>query len=135
VADTTDNAELIHRAFAVFTAGNMDAFMDLFTDDAVVQTDPSFPEGGTLVGQEPIRRFHEGLNEGWHGGVEVIPTDVRSSGDCVLATFDWTATGEASGIEMSSQWHIVVWVRNGKIARWQYFREHADALDAAGLGG
>jgi hypothetical protein len=70
--------------------------MDLFTDDAVVQTDPTFPEGGTLVGHEPIRRFHEGLREGWHGGGAVIATDVRTAGDRVFASVDWTATGEAS---------------------------------------
>jgi uncharacterized protein (TIGR02246 family) len=133
MANPTDNAELVHRVFTAFTAGDMNTFMDLFTDDAVVQTDPSFPEGGTLVGQEPIRRFHEGLQEGWHGGGEVIATDVRTAGDRVLATCDWTGTGEASGIQASSQWHIVVWVRNGQVARWQYFRERADALDAAGL--
>jgi uncharacterized protein (TIGR02246 family) len=128
-----DNVELIRRLFGVFTAGDMDAFMDLFTDDAVVQTDPSFPEGGTLVGQEQIRRFHEGLREGWRGGGEVIATDVRTVGDRVFVTCDWTATGEASGIETSSRWHLVVWVRNGKVSRWQYFRERAEALDVAGL--
>jgi len=133
VANTADNVKLIRRSFAVFTAGDMDAFADLFADDAVVQTDPSFPEGGTLVGQEPIRRFHEGLREGWHGGGEVIATEVRAAGDRVFATVDWTATGEASGIETTSRWHIVIWVRDGKIARWQYFRESAEALDAAGL--
>lgn len=133
VANTADNVELIHRLFALFTAGDIDAFMDLFTDDAVVQTDPSFPEGGTVVGHEAIRRFHEGLQEGWHGGGEVLATDVRAAGDRVFATFDWTATGEASRIQASSEWHLVVWVRNDKVARWQYFRVRSEALDAAGL--
>jgi uncharacterized protein (TIGR02246 family) len=135
VAKPTDNVEVIRRAFAAFSAGDIDAFMDLFTDDAVVQTDPSFPEGGTLVGHEPIRRLHEGLHEGWHGGSAVIATDVRTAGDRIFASVDWTATGEASGIETSSRWHIVVWVRDGKIARWRYFADRAEALDAAGLQG
>jgi uncharacterized protein (TIGR02246 family) len=135
LAKPTDNIELIRRVFAVFSAGDTDAFMDLFTDDAVVQTDPTFPEGGTLVGHEPIRRFHEGLREGWYGGGAVIATDVRTAGDRVFASVDWTATGEASRIETSSRWHIVASVRDGKIARWRYFADRAEALDAAGLPG
>jgi uncharacterized protein (TIGR02246 family) len=126
---------VVRRAFAAFSAGDMDALMNLFTDDAVVQTDPTFPEGGTLVGHEPIRRFHEGLHEGWHGGGAVIATDVRTAGDRVFVSVDWTATGEASGIETSSRWHNVAFVRDSKIGRWQYFVDRAEALDAARLPG
>jgi len=128
-----ENVELVRRFFAAFTAGDMDAFMALFADDPVVQTDPSFPEGGTLVGSEAIRRFHEGLHEGWRGGGEVVAKDVRTAGDRVFASVDWTAIGEASGIETSSRWYLVFWLPDGKIARFRYFRGRAEALEAAGL--
>jgi len=128
-----ENVEIVRRFFAAFTAGDMDAFMALFADDAVVETDPSFPEGGTLVGPEAIRRFHEGLREGWRGGGEVVAKDVRTARDRVFASFDWTAIGEASGIQTSSQWYLVFWLSDGKIARFRYFRSRAEALEAAGL--
>jgi uncharacterized protein (TIGR02246 family) len=130
---SVENVEIVRRLFAAFSAGDMDAFMALLADDAVVQTDPSFPEGGTLVGRAAIRRFHEGLHEGWRGGGEVVAKDVRTAGDRVLASYDWTAIGEASGIETSSQWYLVFWLPDGRIARFRYFRDHAEALEAAGL--
>src|SRR6266516_3028176 len=126
-----ENVEIVRRFFAAFTAGDMDTFMVLFADDPVVQTDPSFPEGGTLVGPEVIRRFHEGLHEGWRGGGEVVAKDVRTAGDRVFASVDWTAIGESSGIETSSRWHLVFWLPDGKIARLRYFRDRAEALEAA----
>jgi hypothetical protein len=55
--------------------------------------------------------------------------------DIARPSVDWTATGEASGIETSSRWYLAFWVRDGKIARMQYFRECAEALDAAGVQG
>jgi len=127
------NVEVVRRFFADFTAGDMDAFMALLADDAVAQTDPSFPEGGTLVGPEAIRRFHEGLHEGWRGGGEVVVKDVGTAGDRVFASVDWIAIGEASGIETSSQWYLVFWLPDGKIARFRYFSGRAEALEAAGL--
>ena len=125
--------EIVRRFVAAFTAGDMDAFMTFFADDAVVQTDPSFPEGGTLVGPEGIRRFHEGLHEGWRGGGEVVAKDFRAASDRVFASIVWTAIGEASRIETSSQWYLVFRLRDGKIARLRYFRDQSDALEAAGL--
>jgi hypothetical protein len=62
-----------------------------------------------------------------------VANDVRTAGDRVFASVDWAATGEASGIETSSRWYLVFWVRDSKIARFRYFRERADALEAVGL--
>ena len=133
VAD--DYVELVRRAFELFNAGDVDAFADLFTDDGEVETDPRFPEGGTFSGREAVRRFHAGLHESWQGTSAVTINEARRVGDSVLVAFAWRATGELSGVEVSSDVYSLWTLREGRIARVRYFYERTEALAAAGLGG
>jgi ketosteroid isomerase-like protein len=131
VAD--DNIELVRRALDAYNAGDVDAFVDLFTDDGEVETDPRFPEGGTFSGREAVRRFIAGLHQGWQGGSAVTTKEMRPAGDSVLATLEWHATGERSGIDVSSDWFGLWTLRDGRIARLRFFYDRAQALEAAGL--
>ncbi len=131
VAD--DNIELVRHAIDVFNAGDVDAFVDLFTDDGEVETDRRFPEGGTFSGRESVRRLIAGLHQGWQGGSAVTTKKMRRAGDSVLATLEWHATGERSGIDVSSDWLALWTLRDGRIARLRFFYDRAEALEAAGL--
>jgi ketosteroid isomerase-like protein len=128
-----DNIELVRHALAVYNTGDVDAFVDLFTDDGEVETDPRFPEGGTFSGRESIRRFIAGLHQGWQGGSAVTLKETRGEGDSVLAGWEWHAKGERSGIEVSSDWFGLWTLRDGRIARLRFFYDRAEALEAAGL--
>jgi ketosteroid isomerase-like protein len=131
VAD--DNIELVRHALDLFNTGDVDAFVDLFTDDGEVETDPRFPEGGTFSGREPVRRFIAGLHQGWEGGSAVTTKKMWPAGDSVLAWWEWHAKGERSGIDVSSDWFALWTLRNGRIARLRFFYDRAAALEAAGL--
>ena len=128
-----DYIELVRRADELFNSGELDAFADLFTDDGEVETDPRFPEGGTFSGREAVRRFFAGLHEGWQAGSATTIKEARRVGDSVLVRFDWHATGELSGVEMSSDWYSLWTLRDGRIARVRYFYERDEALAVAGL--
>ena len=131
VAD--DNIELVRHALDLYNTGDVDAFVDLFTDDGEVETDPRFPEGGTFSGRESVRLFIAGLHQGWQGGSAVTMKEMRRAGDSVLATLEWHATGERSGIEVSSDWFGLWTLRDGRIARLRFFYDRAEALEVAGL--
>ena len=73
-----ENVELVRHALAVYNAGDADAFVELFTDDCEMETDPRFPEGGTFSGRESIRRFIAGLHQGWQGGSAVTVKEMRA---------------------------------------------------------
>ena len=45
----------------------------------------------------------------------------------------WHATGERSGIDVSSDWFGLWTFRDGRIARLRFFYDRAEALEAAGL--
>ena len=55
--------------------------------------------------------------------------------DNVVARWDWTARGRASGIEFSLDVTGVNVIEKGKIVRQQYYLDHATALKAVGLAG
>src|SRR2546428_13436601 len=123
-----DNIELVRHALDLYNTGDVDAFVDLFTDDGEVETDRRFPEGGTVSGREPVRRFISGLHQGWQGGSAVTVKEVRQAGDRVLATWVWHATGELSGIDVSSGWFGLWTLRDGRVARLRFFSDPAAAL-------
>jgi ketosteroid isomerase-like protein len=127
------DTELVRRALDLYNAGDVDAFVDLFTDDGEVETDPRFPEGGTFSGREPVRRFIAGLHQGWEGGSAVTTKKLWLAGDSVLAWWEWHAKGERSGIDVSSDWLGLWTLRDGRIARLRFFYDRTEALEAAGL--
>ncbi len=130
---THDNIELVRHALAVYNTGDVDAFVDLFTDDCELETDPRFSEGGTFSGRESVRGFIAGLHQGWQGGSAVTVKEMRRAGDSVLATFEWHATGQRSGIDVSSDWFGLWTLGDGRIARLRFFYDRDEALEAAGL--
>ena len=128
-----ENVALVQRSIELWNRGDVDVYMALFADDAEFVTDPQFLEGGTHKGREAIAVFLRGLHEGWAPGDSVVPTDIRDAGDKVFLSWDWQATGSASGLETSSHWNGVITFRGGEAIRFEIFADRAGALAAAGL--
>jgi ketosteroid isomerase-like protein len=131
-AVASDYVALMQRQTELWNSGDIDEFMALFADDAEVLPAPEFIEGGVKRGSEEIRGFYAGLRQAWED-TTVIDRDLRALGDQVIQAFEWRATGEASGIETSSEWVSVITFRAGRIARVQFFSDPADAIEAAGV--
>ena len=72
------------------------------------------------------------MRETWDAdGAETI-TDFIDAGDRVVVRFIWRGTGHgpAFGLEVTA----VYTLRRGKFFLVEYFRDHAEALEAVGLG-
>jgi ketosteroid isomerase-like protein len=52
-----EKTELVRLHFALFNSRNLDALIELFAEDAVVETDRRFPEGGVFEGRAALRRL------------------------------------------------------------------------------
>jgi ketosteroid isomerase-like protein len=65
---------------------------------------------------------------------DTVPEEFTRVGDKVLVRGHWRATGKESGVELVIRATWVVEVRNGKIAYWQTYTDHEDALRDLGLG-
>jgi ketosteroid isomerase-like protein len=130
-AVSSENIELVRRANESFNTDD-DLYGVLFAEDAEVWPAPGFPEAGPFQGRDQIRGFFDGLREGWKG-TSVVVRELEEVGDKVLASLQWRATGDASGVETSSDWMAVYTVRGGQFVRVQFFSDRDAAIDAAGL--
>ena len=131
-----EKEELVRLHFALFNSRNLDALIGLFAEDAVVETDRRFPEGGVFEGRAALRRLYEGFHEGWEGGsIGEITRMTEAPGDVVLVDFLWRGTGDASRIETRNEISGLWSIRDGRITRVRYFFERDEALEAAGLVG
>jgi ketosteroid isomerase-like protein len=122
----SENIELVRRLLDAFNTDE-DLYDVWYAEDAEVWPAPSFPEGGPFQGRGQIRRFFNGLREGWKR-TSVVVHKLEEAGDNVLASVTWRATGEASGIETASDWMVLYTVRGGQIARIQFFSDHDAAI-------
>jgi ketosteroid isomerase-like protein len=64
---------------------------------------------------------------------EVLPEHFERVGDRLLVTGRWRARGLESGVDLEIKASWVVEVRDGKIAYWQTYTDHAQARRDIGL--
>jgi len=127
-----ENVEVVRDAFGAWNAGEMGALGDLCDPDVIVRGFEGSLEGQELtVGRESVMRGFERMRETWDADAAETITDFIDAGDRVVARFIWRGTGHgpAFGLEVTA----VYTLRKGKIFLVEYFRDHAEALEAVGL--
>ena len=127
-----ENVDVVRAAFGAWNAGEMDALGDLCDPDVIVRGFEGSLEGQELtVGRESVMRGFERMRETWDADAAEAITDFIDAGDRVVARFIWRGTGHgpAFGLEVTA----VYTLRKGKIFLVEYFRDHAEALEAVGL--
>ena len=112
---------------------DLDAFMECFDADAELITDPSWIEAGPFTGRAAIRKWMEGLAEPWNGGDKLVLQELFEVGDAVVLRFHWEVGGGMSGLAMTLDATAVNVMKDGRIARQQYFFDPAEARKAVGL--
>jgi ketosteroid isomerase-like protein len=130
------NIDVVLASIDAFNAGDLDAQMATYAPDAVVTVDPALDVGGIeerIVGLEVLRHtVRANLQDFWGGRYKA--TDVRAVGEHqVLCRGEWGGVGAASGIELYVSLSVLFTLRNGLIAGAEFYRDHSEALKAAGL--
>ena len=121
--------------------GSMDAFNAGKSDLAAEFMDPEVDytpilaamEGRSYHGHEGVAEFFRELQLDWEVFI-VEPQKFFERGDRVLALGTWTATGRASGLELSGQqaaW--VATVRDGLITHFRTYSQRQEALEHFGV--
>ena len=129
-----ENVELVRSWLEAYRAGDHDLHASFFAEDVEVCPDASrFPEAQPFRGREAFKRFLAEIEQGWEGSASLGVGEIFSLGDRVVARADWGGRGRASGIELRSSLTAIFTVREGQIVRVEYFFDHAQALEAAGL--
>ena len=90
-------------------------------------------EGKAYRGREEVMGWwRDEILTSWES-FRVLPEKFERAGDKLLVIGRWNARGKESGVELDMPASWIVEVRNGKIAYWQTYTDHAQARRAAGL--
>jgi ketosteroid isomerase-like protein len=125
----------MHSWFETWNRGDVDAFIELYAEDAVMTPPAGWVETGTLDGRRAIRKFFEGLKEAWEGEDTAVLTDLTIAGELVVTRMEWHVRGRVSGIETRLAITNVNAIDGGLIVRQEHYLDDDEALQAAGLSG
>jgi ketosteroid isomerase-like protein len=123
--------EIVRQVSERWNAHDIDGLFELYHDDMVVVTGEHWPDGNAVLEGKP--RFRESTHEWldvWQS-VHVETDAVEAYGDRVVAHGNWVTKGRVSGMEGTVPIHIVFTVRDGRIARVEWFPDHDRAVAAA----
>jgi ketosteroid isomerase-like protein len=125
--------EVIRQVAERMNAGDVEGVLDLCDEDIVHHPSPDWPDTEPSQGKAAFRHITEDWMSLWQS-MEIETEQIEAFGDRVLAVGSWRTTGRVSGVEGTMPIHIVYTVRDGRIARLEWFADH-DAAVAATRGG
>jgi ketosteroid isomerase-like protein len=96
------------------------------------QTYPDFPQH--LRGLAEAIAYAEQLRDGWIDLVYEVLELIEVPDGRVVALLRQSVRGRQSGVPLAFHYFALCTLRDGKMRKIEYFRQRADALQAAGLG-
>jgi ketosteroid isomerase-like protein len=126
-----ENVEVVRAAAQAWNAGDMEAAGELHDPDVILRPPENFPEPGPFMGRAAAMGFYERAREAFDADTVELTGDVSHAADRVVARWIWH--GEGHGPESNMEVTIIYMVRNGKFREVEFFWDHDEALEAAGL--
>jgi ketosteroid isomerase-like protein len=125
-----ENVDLVRRGFDAVNRGDMDTLRELYDPEVVMRPARGWLEPGPFVGREAAMRWYAQVLDAFDIDAleEISCTD---AGDRVVVQFIWHGIGR--GPEVNQEFTGVYTVRRGRVAFVEFFWDHAEALEAAGL--
>jgi ketosteroid isomerase-like protein len=126
-----ENVEVVKAAYGAWNAGDMEALRGLYHPDIIMRPPERWPEPGPFAGREAVMRELVQLRETWDADALVVISDFIEAADRVVVKQIWRGAGR--GPESNMEMTGVYTVRKGRIFSLEFFWDHAEALEAAGL--
>ena len=126
-----ENVDVGRRAYEMWNAGDMDSFRELCDPDIIMRPPERWPEPGPFVGREAVMREWEQVRETWVADAVEPISDFLDAGERVVVRMIWHGAGV--GPEANLEFTHVYTVRRRRVFFIEYFWDHAEALEAAGL--
>ena len=128
------NVDLLLAGVDAYNAGDLDALLELWAPNIEVFPDASvFPEADPLRGRDAYRSWLEEINSAWISARNDTIEAFALGADRVLHRGQWGGEGAASGLFTTASITDIWTIRDGQIARVEYFFDHDQALKAVGL--
>jgi ketosteroid isomerase-like protein len=126
-----ENVEIVRTYFKAWNAGDMEGVRELHDPDAVIEAAANWPEPGPFVGRDAVMQQLNHVRAAFDRDSVKFLSDLVAVGDLVIVRTGWHRVGR--GPQSDMEWTNVVTIRDGRIIKVQYFWDHAEALEAAGL--
>ena len=126
-----ENVEIVRNYLRAWNAGDMEAVRELHDPDAVMEAAPDWPEPGPFVGRDAVTQQLSRVRDAFDNDSVEFLSDPVAVGDRVIARVGWHGVGR--GPQSDMEWTHLSTIRDGRILKAQYFWDHAEALEAAGL--
>jgi ketosteroid isomerase-like protein len=127
-----ENVDRFSRGTAAYNEGDWDAALATMDPDVEFDLSRVMPEMERYRGYEGVKAFWRMLRDVW-GEFRTDPEEVIDAGDKLFTRNRLRGTGTASGVATEDVLYQVITLRDGRAMRVVFFRDRADALEAAGL--
>jgi hypothetical protein len=127
-----ENVKAVLRVVAAYNAGDLDPLREVYDPSAVMHHLDGWPEPGPSVGRDAVMRTLVGLREAWtsRDQLELLGKPI-GVGNRVLMRAVWHVSGQVPDQTMG--FSVIYTFRKSKVILQEYFWNHAEALEAAGL--
>jgi len=126
-----ENIEAVRAYFRLWNAGDMGGVQEFYDADAVMEIPPDWPEPGPFIGRDAVMQQLNGARAAFGTDSLEFLSDPVAVGDRVIVRVGWHGVG--TGPQSDMAWTSVITLRDGRFINVQYFWDHAEALEAAGL--
>ena len=126
-----ENVEIVRAFVQAWNARDMDAVREMHDPDVILRTAEGWPERGPFVGREAVMREFERYRETWDADTLEPIGDISDAADRVVLRVIWHGAGY--GPESNMEFTVVFMVRKGKFFGYEFFWNHAEALETLGL--
>lgn len=124
------NIQIAKKGYADFQRGDIAAILEALDENIEwVTPDIGLPTGGVWKGRDGVARFFQAVNDAWEFQA-FEPRDYIAAGDRVAVCGSYTATGRATGRQVTCDWCMVWTIRNGKTVHFQEYTDTSALRDA-----
>ena len=127
-----ENVEIFRRAQEAYNEGDWDAALATMDPNVVFDSTRAGPDGEIYRGHEGAKRFWLMLRDVF-GSLRNEPEEIIDNGDRLFTRIRQRSTGRASGAVTEDVIYQIITIDKGRAIRLEFFRDRAEALEAAGL--
>jgi ketosteroid isomerase-like protein len=134
---SAENVELLRRFYESFNQNDLDAVLELCSEDVEVYKDPEVVEmvaAFTPRGRERVAQYLRGWLDSW-SDYHARPEEFVQAGEEIAALTRNRARGKNSQFEIEGEMADVFTVREGRIASLRLYIQRDTAMEALGIAG
>ena len=127
-----ENVETVEEAWRATNRRDIDALLDLMTDDVDLRPPSHMLDGIVFRGHAGVREWMVRTAESW-SKLEGSPHEVASVGEQLVMAIDVRLIGHESGVSVNQRSFVVYTLREGKLGAIIAYPSEREALEAVGL--